>query len=52
MSQVLMDFSSRGAELVIGTWEIDEYRIKSQKALYFTNYKGLFPKKRTQFWMK
>lgn len=44
MSQVLMDFSSRGAELVIGPGTIDEYGIKYQKALYCTNYKKLFPK--------
>ena len=45
MSQVLMDFSSRGAKLVIGPGAIDEYGVKNQKALYCTNYKELFPKK-------
>ena len=45
MSQVLMDFSSRGAKLVIGPGTIDEYGIKKQKALYCTNYRELFPKK-------
>ena len=45
MTQVLMDFSSRGAKLVIGPGTIDEYGIKKQKALYCTNYRELFPKK-------
>lgn len=45
MSQVLMDFSARGANLVFGPGAIDEYGIKKQKALYCTNYKELFPKK-------
>ena len=44
ISQVLMDFSARGAELVIGPGTIDEYGVKKQKALYCTNYKELFPK--------
>ncbi len=45
MSQILMDFSSNGAKLVIGPGAIDEYGMKKQKALYCTNYKELFPKK-------
>ena len=45
MSEVLMDFSSLGAELVIGPGAINECGIKSQKALYCSNYKELFPKK-------
>lgn len=43
-SRVLMNFSSRGAELIIGPGTIDEYGIKKQKAIYCTNYKELFPK--------
>ena len=52
MSQVLMDFSSRGAKMVIGPGTIDEYGVKSQKALYCTNYKELFPKKAHTFGRK
>ena len=47
MSQVLMDFSMRGADLTIGPGAIDENGIKHQKALYCTNYKELYFNKNT-----
>lgn len=45
MSQVLMDLSFRGAELVIGPGAIDEDGTKYKKALYCSNYKNLFQEK-------
>ncbi len=45
MSQVLMDFSMRGAELAIGPGAINEYGVKQPKALYCTNYKKLYSNK-------
>lgn len=47
MSQVLMDFSMRGADLIIGPGAIDEYGVKHQKALYCTNYRDLYFNKNT-----
>lgn len=47
MSQILMDFSMRGADLTIGPGAIDEYGIKQQKALYCTNYRELYYNKNT-----
>lgn len=44
MSQVLMDYSMRGAKLVIGPGTIDEYGVKQKKAVYCTNYKELYAK--------
>ena len=48
MSQVLMDFSSRGANLTIGPGTIDEYGVRKQKALYCTNYRELYSKTNTE----
>lgn len=47
MSQVLIDFSMRGADLTIGPGAIDEYGVKKQKALYCTNYRELYFNKNT-----
>lgn len=42
LSQVLMDFSKRGADLVIGPGTIEEDGTRAKKALYCTNYKELY----------
>lgn len=47
MSQVLTDFSRRGAKLTIGPGTIDEYGVKQQKALYCTNYREIYSKQNT-----
>lgn len=45
MSQALIDFSIRGAQLVIGPGVIDEYGTLKPKALYCCNYRALYSSK-------
>lgn len=44
-SQVLIDFSMRGADLIVGSGAIDEYGVRQKRALYCTNYRKLYSSK-------
>ncbi len=44
-SQVLIDFSMRGADLIVGSGAIDEYGVRQKRALYCTNYRELYSSK-------
>lgn len=45
MAQVINNFISKGANLIIGDGSIDDYGIKHKKGLYCTNYRELYSRK-------
>ena len=46
MAQVLSNFMSMGANLIIAAGAIDDYGVKYKKGLYCTNYRELFSDKK------